>query len=100
MISSSSLIVHSVVFVGVKLTGEFTSLEEPTDESVIAADTVFSADGPDFVGSERRIAPREPMQSLGFRTSGPSPDPSLQRPELGLVDAVENLRFQRISGFR
>jgi hypothetical protein len=29
MISSSSSIVHSVVFVGVKLTGEFTSLEEP-----------------------------------------------------------------------
>jgi hypothetical protein len=40
---------HSVVFVGVKLTGEFTSLEEPTDESVITADTVFPADGPDFV---------------------------------------------------
>jgi hypothetical protein len=38
-------------------------------------------------------------KSLDFRTSGPSPDPSLRRLEYGLVDVVENLRFQRISDF-
>jgi hypothetical protein len=45
----------------VKLTGEFTSLEEPTDDSDMAIVVVFSADGSDFVGSERRIYPKEPM---------------------------------------
>jgi hypothetical protein len=35
MILSSSSIVHPVVFVSMKLIGEFTSLEEPTDESDI-----------------------------------------------------------------
>jgi hypothetical protein len=37
MISSSSSIVHYVVFIHVKLTVEFTSLEEPTDEPDITA---------------------------------------------------------------
>jgi hypothetical protein len=41
MISSSSSIVSSIFFVGLKVTGEFTSLEEPTDGSNIAADAVF-----------------------------------------------------------
>jgi hypothetical protein len=50
-----------------KLTGEFTLLEEPTDDSDIAIDVVFSADGTDFVGSDKRIEPREPMQK--FRLS-------------------------------
>jgi hypothetical protein len=48
----------------VKLTGEFTSLEEPTDDSDIAAVTVFPADGPDFVGSERQIEPTEPTRKF------------------------------------
>jgi hypothetical protein len=52
--------VHPVVSIGVKLTGEFTSLEEPTDESDIAADAVSPADGPDFVGYHRRIEPKDP----------------------------------------
>jgi hypothetical protein len=39
-------------------------LEEPTDDSDLAVDTVFPADGPEFVGSERRIVPREPMRKL------------------------------------
>jgi hypothetical protein len=50
----------SIFSVGLKLTGEFTSLEEPTDDSDIAVDAVFSTDGPDLVGSERRIIPRDP----------------------------------------
>jgi hypothetical protein len=47
-----------------KLTGEFISLEEPTDDSDIAIVAVFSADGSDFVGSERRIDPKEPTLKL------------------------------------
>jgi hypothetical protein len=66
MISSSYSIVHFVVFIGVKLTSKPTSLEEPTDDSDIAAVVVFSADRPNFVGSERRIEPREPMRKFGL----------------------------------
>jgi hypothetical protein len=51
----------SIFYVGLKLTGEFTSQEEPTDDSDLAADMVFPADGPEFIGSERRIEPRDPM---------------------------------------
>jgi hypothetical protein len=36
-----------------KLIAEFTLLEEPTDDSDIAIDVVFSADGPDFVRSDK-----------------------------------------------
>jgi hypothetical protein len=64
MISSSSSFVYSVVYVDVKLTGEFTSLEEPTDESDITADAVFSADRPDIVRSDRRTEPRELMRKF------------------------------------
>jgi hypothetical protein len=42
-----------------KLAGEFTTLEEPTDDSDIAIVVVFPTDGSDFVGSERRIKPKE-----------------------------------------
>jgi hypothetical protein len=47
-----------------KLTGEFTSLEEPTDDSDIVADAVFSLDGPDVVGSERRVVCKDLTQKL------------------------------------
>jgi hypothetical protein len=53
MISSSSLVVSPIFSIGMKLTGEFTLLEEPTDDSDIAIDVVFSTDGTDFVGSDR-----------------------------------------------
>jgi hypothetical protein len=46
------LIVSSFPVV-MKLSGEFISLEEPTDDSDIAIVTVFPADRSDFVGSER-----------------------------------------------
>jgi hypothetical protein len=36
-----------------KLTGEFTSLEEPTDDSETATVLDSLADGPSFAGSER-----------------------------------------------
>jgi hypothetical protein len=47
-----------------KLTDEFTSLEEPTDDSDIAIIAVFAADGSDSIGSERRIEPKEPMRKF------------------------------------
>jgi hypothetical protein len=48
----------------VKLTGEFTSLEEPIDDSDIAIVVVSLADGSDFGGSERRIEPKEPTRKF------------------------------------
>jgi hypothetical protein len=48
----------------VKLTGEFTSLEEPTDDPNIVTVLTLFADGSSFVGSEHRIAPKSPMQKL------------------------------------
>jgi hypothetical protein len=47
MISSSSSTV--LPFVGFMLIGEFTSLDEPTKVSEVAAIAVFSADGPEFI---------------------------------------------------
>jgi hypothetical protein len=48
----------------VRLTGEFTSLEEPTDDPDAVILSVLLADGPDFVRSERRVEPESPMQKL------------------------------------
>jgi hypothetical protein len=56
--------VSSLFFVIVKLTYEFTLLEEPTDDSDIDAIAVFPADGPDFIGSERRVEPKEPTRNF------------------------------------
>jgi hypothetical protein len=47
-----------------KLTGEFTSLEEPTDDSGIAIVAVFPADRSDFVESGRRVEPKEPTRKF------------------------------------
>jgi hypothetical protein len=43
--------------VAAKLTGEFASLEEPTDDPDVVILSVLLADGTDFVGSERRVEP-------------------------------------------
>jgi hypothetical protein len=48
----------------VKLTDEFTSLEEPTDDFDIAIVIVLLANGPDFVESERRIDPKDPTRKF------------------------------------
>jgi hypothetical protein len=64
MVSLSSLILSSIFSVIVKLTGEFTLLEEPTDDFDIAIVAVFPADRSDFVGSERQIDPKEPTRKL------------------------------------
>jgi hypothetical protein len=56
--------VSSIFSVGLKLIGEFTSLEEPTNDSYLGADVVFPADRPEFIGSKRRVEPRDPTQKL------------------------------------
>jgi hypothetical protein len=48
----------------VKLTGDFTLLEKPTNDSDIAIVAIFSADGSDFIGSERQIEPKELTQKF------------------------------------
>jgi hypothetical protein len=48
----------------VKLTGEFASLEEPTDDSVIVIVAVFSADGSNFIEPEMRIEPKDPTRKF------------------------------------
>jgi hypothetical protein len=46
--------------VAVILTGEFTSLEEPTDDPDIVILSALLVDRPDFTGSERRVEPEGP----------------------------------------
>jgi hypothetical protein len=47
-----------------KLTGEITSLEEPTDDPYIITVLTLFADGSSFIGSEGRITPKSPTQKL------------------------------------
>jgi hypothetical protein len=47
-----------------KLTGEFTLLEEPTDDPDIVTILILLADGSNFVGSERRVEPEGPTKKL------------------------------------
>jgi hypothetical protein len=55
----------SPIFLAVaKLTGEFTSLEEPTDDPDIVTILILLADGSSFIGSERRIVPKSLTQKL------------------------------------
>jgi hypothetical protein len=60
------LLISSTVlpFAELMLTGEFTSLEEPTDISKIVTAAVFPADEPELIGSERRAEPRDPTRKL------------------------------------
>jgi hypothetical protein len=50
--------------VAAKLTGEFTSLEEPIDDPDHVILSVLLANGTDFVGSERRVEPEGLMYKL------------------------------------
>jgi hypothetical protein len=47
-----------------KLTDEFTSLEEPSDDSNVSYVLGLLADGSGFVESERRDEPDGPMRML------------------------------------
>jgi hypothetical protein len=60
MVSSTSAIFPSSIYIAAKLTDEFTLLEEPIDDSDIAAVLALLADGSDKTGSERRIEPKDP----------------------------------------
>jgi hypothetical protein len=64
MVSSPSAIFPSSVSISAKLTGEFTSLEEPSNDSYIATVLDSLADGPGFAGSERRIEPKDQMRKF------------------------------------
>jgi hypothetical protein len=64
MVSSSSSIFSPVFSAIAKLTGEFTSLEEPTDDPDTVIVLVLLADGSSFAGSERRVKPGNPTQKL------------------------------------
>jgi hypothetical protein len=46
--------------VAAKLTDEFTSLEEPTDDPNSVVDLALFTDGPDSAGSEGRVEPEGP----------------------------------------
>jgi hypothetical protein len=46
--------------VDAKLTGEFTSLEEPTDDPDSLVDLTLFANGPDSAGSKRQVEPEGP----------------------------------------
>jgi hypothetical protein len=60
MVSSTFATSPPSIYVAVKLTGEFASLEEPTDDSEIATVLASLADGSGFAGSERQIKPKDP----------------------------------------
>jgi hypothetical protein len=64
MVSSSSSIFSPVFSAVVKLTGEFTWLEEPTDDPDTVIVLVLLVDGSGFVKSERRVEPKDPTQKL------------------------------------
>jgi hypothetical protein len=51
-------------FASAKLTGEFTSLEELSDDSDIATVSGSLADGSAVIGSERRIKHNDPTQKF------------------------------------
>jgi hypothetical protein len=60
-ISSGSSNFPSRFSVAVKLTSEFISLEEPTDDPDAIVLSAWPADGIGFVGYERRVEPEGPM---------------------------------------
>jgi hypothetical protein len=60
-ISSGSSNFPCKFYVAAKLTGEFASLEEPTDDPDVVILSTLPTDGTDFVGSESRVEPEGPM---------------------------------------
>jgi hypothetical protein len=64
MVSSAFANFLSSVSISAKLTGEFTSLEEPSDYFDIVSVLDLLAEGPGFAGSERRIKPSDPTRKF------------------------------------
>jgi hypothetical protein len=60
-ISSGSSNFHCKFSIAAKLTGEFASLEEPTDDPDDVILSALLADETDFVESERRVVPEGPI---------------------------------------
>jgi hypothetical protein len=81
IVSSSSSILSSIFSVVVKLTSEFTSLKEPTNDLASLQSRFILLTDPILSDLRGKLNPRNQRESLGFQTSGPSPDPSLQTPE-------------------
>jgi hypothetical protein len=73
VILSSSSIFSPVFSAVVKLTGEFISLEEPTDDPDTVIVLVSLANGSSFAGSERRVEPEDPMRKFRLPSSDLSP---------------------------
>jgi hypothetical protein len=63
-VSSGSLNFSYRFSVAVKLTGEFASLEEPTDDPDLAVTSGLLVDGPDFAGPKRQVEPEGPTYKL------------------------------------
>jgi hypothetical protein len=59
-VSANSSSPFGISSVAVRLTGELTSLEEPTDDPDIVILSALLADRPNFVGFERRVEPEGP----------------------------------------
>jgi hypothetical protein len=77
----SSLILSFVLSVIAKLTGEFTSLEEPAMVLILPLSRFSLPTNPVLSDLKGELNPRHRRESSDFRSSGPSLDPSLQRPE-------------------
>jgi hypothetical protein len=60
-ISSGSSNFSCKFSIAAKLTGEFASLEDSTDDPDAVILSALPADGTDFNGSERRVEPEGPM---------------------------------------
>jgi hypothetical protein len=60
MVSSPSANFPFYFSISMKLTDEFTLLEEPSDDFEVVSVLDLLADGPGFTGSERRIEPSDP----------------------------------------
>jgi hypothetical protein len=64
MVLSPSVNFLSSASIFVKLTGEFTSLEEPSNDYAVVSVLDLLANGPDFIGSEKRIEPNYLMRKF------------------------------------
>jgi hypothetical protein len=97
MVSSPPAIFPSST--SVKLTGEFTSLEEPSDDYNIATVSGHLPTNPvssDLKGESNLVIRRE---SLDFRSSNSYLDPYSRILARNLTGEVENRQFQRVSEF-
>jgi hypothetical protein len=60
MILSSSSTIFLLLFAGLPLAGEFTSLVDPIEIFYVAVAAVFLANGPKGIRFERRREPKDP----------------------------------------